>query len=34
MCCFGKEYLYEILVEKIFEINEFNFNCEVDFSKL
>lgn len=30
----GKEYLEEILQDKIFEINEINPNCEVDPSKL
>jgi hypothetical protein len=30
----GKEYLEEILADKIFEINELNPNCEVDPSKI
>ncbi|KAM0188735.1 hypothetical protein ACHAPA_009305 [Fusarium lateritium] len=30
----GKEYLEEILQEKLFEINEINPNCEVDPSKI
>ena len=30
----GKEYLEEVLMDKIFEINEINPNCEVDPSKI